>query len=97
MYVKINLITYKNIIIDFSEEYEYVPKVVEAILSMPENTHPAVRKTCILLLGELCEWIERHPECLEPCLQSLIGALQDQNLANAAAMALQVLKVLDFL
>lgn len=74
-----------------------MPKVVEAILSMPENTHPAVRKTCILLLGELCEWIERHPECLEPCLQSLINALQDQNLANAAAMALQVLRVLDFL
>ncbi|XP_050347277.1 transportin-3 [Nymphalis io] len=76
----------KNIL---PEEYEYVPKVVEAILSMPEGTHPAVRKTCILLLGELCEWIERHPECLEPCLQSLIGALQDQSLAGAAATALQ--------
>ncbi|XP_023942284.1 transportin-3 [Bicyclus anynana] len=76
----------KNIL---PEEYEYVPKVVEAILSMPENSHPAVRKTCILLLGELCDWIERHPECLEASLQHLIRALHDQKLANAAAVALQ--------
>ncbi|KAM3963766.1 transportin 3 [Aphomia sociella] len=76
----------KNIL---PEEYEYVPKVVEAILSMPENTHAAVRKTCILLLGELCEWIERHPEGLEPCLQFLIRALNDSQLAYAAATALQ--------
>ncbi|XP_059055597.1 transportin-3 [Achroia grisella] len=76
----------KNIL---PEEYEYVPKVVEAILSMPENTHIGVRKTCILLLGELCEWIERHPEGLEPCLQFLIRALNDSQLAPAAATALQ--------
>ncbi|XP_052755169.1 transportin-3 [Galleria mellonella] len=74
---------------NYIEEYEYVPKVVEAILSMPENTHVAVRKTCILLLGELCEWIERHPEGLEPCLQFLITALNDSQLTFAAATALQ--------
>lgn len=79
------------------EEYEYVPKVVEAILSMPDTAHIAVRKTCILLLGELCEWIERHSECLEPCLQFLIRALQDKQLAYAAATALQVRKDLDFI
>ncbi|XP_047992380.1 transportin-3 [Leguminivora glycinivorella] len=76
----------KNILPD---EYEYVPKVVEAILSMPEGAHPAVRKTCILLLGELCDWIERHPTCLEPCLQTLVTALQEPKLAPAAATALQ--------
>ncbi|XP_035433537.2 transportin-3 [Spodoptera frugiperda] len=76
----------KNIL---PEEYEYVPKVVEAILSMPEGTHLAVRKTCILLLGELCEWIERHSECLEPCLQFLTRALHDKQLAYSAATALQ--------
>lgn len=41
-----------------------VPKVVEAILNMPQNTHVAVRYTSVLLLGELCEWIEKHPESL---------------------------------
>lgn len=58
---------------------------------MPENTHPAVRKTCILLLGELCEWIEQHPEALEPCLRVLVSALQDEKLSYAAAIALQVI------
>lgn len=57
---------------------------------MPEGAHLAVRKTCILLLGELCEWIERHSECLESCLQFLIRALHDKQLAYAAATALQV-------
>lgn len=41
-----------------------MPKVVEAILNLPENTHVAVRHTSVLLLGELCEWIERHPQSL---------------------------------
>jgi hypothetical protein len=48
----------------YSEENDVVPKVVEAILSLPENTHMAVRHTSVLLLGELCEWIERHPQSL---------------------------------
>lgn len=41
-----------------------MPKVVEAILNLPENTHIAVRYTSILLLGELCEWIDKHPQSL---------------------------------
>lgn len=48
----------------FREENDVVPKVVEAILNMPQNTHVAVRYTSVLLLGELCEWIEKHPESL---------------------------------
>lgn len=87
---KTYIYTYLSFHFVHSDEYTYVPMVVEAILSMPEGTHIAVRKTCILLLGELCEWIERHGECLEPCLQFLIRALQDKQLAYAAATALQV-------
>lgn len=67
-----------------------MPKVVEAILSMPAESHVAVRRTCILLLGELCEWVERHPACLLPCLQALLHALHHPGLAPAAAHALQV-------
>ncbi|XP_013175613.1 PREDICTED: importin-13 [Papilio xuthus] len=76
----------KNILPD---EEEYVPKVVEAILSMPAESHVAVRRTCILLLGELCEWVERHPACLQPCLHALLHALHHPSLAPAAAQALQ--------
>uniref|UniRef100_A0A1B6FRA0 Transportin-3 n=1 Tax=Cuerna arida TaxID=1464854 RepID=A0A1B6FRA0_9HEMI len=76
----------KNII---PEENDVVPKVVEAILNLPPNTHVAVRYTSILLLGELCEWIEKHPESLEPVLNCLLCGLQQPQLACAAATALQ--------
>lgn len=72
------------------DEHEYVPKVVEAILSMPPTAHLAVRKTCLVLLGELSEWIERHPECVPPAVHHLTLALQQPHLAHAAALALQV-------
>ncbi|XP_047513293.1 transportin-3 isoform X1 [Pieris napi] len=71
------------------EEYDFVPKVIEAILSMPEDSHLAVMNTCIQLLGELCDWIEKHPQCLEPCLRFLVRSLVQPKLANAAAVALQ--------
>lgn len=76
----------KNII---PEENDVVPKVVEAILNLPPTTHVAVRYTSVMLLGELCEWIEHHPESLEPVLNCLLYALQQPALACAAASALQ--------
>ncbi|XP_068141625.1 transportin-3 [Drosophila tropicalis] len=76
----------KNIL---PEENDVIPKVVEAILNMSEQTHIAVRYTAILLIGELCDWIENHPESLEAVLNFLLYALQQKNgLAPAAAIAL---------
>lgn len=48
----------------YSEENDVVPKVVESILNLPTNTHIAVRHTSLLLLGQLSEWIEKHPQYL---------------------------------
>lgn len=73
----------------YRSEGEIVPKVVEAILGLPENTHIAVRYTSVLLLGELCEWIEQHPTSLEPILNFLLYCLQQPDIASAAATALQ--------
>ncbi|KAL0119670.1 hypothetical protein PUN28_007838 [Cardiocondyla obscurior] len=75
----------KNIL---PEENDVVPKVVEAILNLPENTHIAVRYTSILLLGELCEWIDRHPQSLEPVLNFLLDCLNQKGLGSAASGAL---------
>ncbi|KMQ93334.1 transportin-3 [Lasius niger] len=75
----------KNIL---PEENDVVPKVVEAILHLPENTHIAVRYTSILLLGELCEWIDRHPQSLEPVLNFLLACLNQKGLGTAASGAL---------
>ncbi|XP_050298662.1 transportin-3 [Anthonomus grandis grandis] len=70
-------------------ENEVVPKVVEAILNLPESTHLAVRHTSVLLLGELCEWIEEHPHVLDPTLNFLVQGLAVPGLSAAAATALQ--------
>ncbi|KAI4481697.1 hypothetical protein M0804_009218 [Polistes exclamans] len=75
----------KNIL---PEESDIVPKVVEAILNLPENTHIAVRHISIVLLGELCEWINDHPPSLEPILNTLLTCLNQKGLGNAAANAL---------
>lgn len=72
------------------EENDVVPKVVESILNLPTNTHIAVRHTSLLLLGQLSEWIEKHPQYLEPVLNSVTYSLhQDHRLASAAANCLQ--------
>ncbi|KAL1509671.1 hypothetical protein ABEB36_004377 [Hypothenemus hampei] len=70
-------------------ENEVVPKVVEAILNMPPSTHLAVRYTSVLLLGELSEWIEKHPHVLDSVLNFLVQGLSLQGLGGAAATALQ--------
>ncbi|XP_012941104.1 transportin-3 [Aplysia californica] len=76
----------KNIL---PEENEIVPQVVEAILALPETTHLAVRYTSIQLLGELSEWIERHPQLLDLILRYLLVGLQQPVLASIAARSLQ--------
>ncbi|XP_050046846.1 transportin-3 isoform X1 [Dermacentor andersoni] len=76
----------KNVV---PEENDTVPEVVEAILKLPAESHAAVRHTSIQLLGELCEWIDKHPQYLDPVLTFLLQALQTQSLASVAAASLQ--------
>ena len=73
----------------FSKENEVVPKVVEAILNIPKDTHIAVRYTSVLLLGELCEWVEKHQETLDPVLNFLVCCLPQPGIGAAAATSLQ--------
>ena len=34
--------------------------VLQQVLALPATIHLAVRHTAIKLVGELCEWIEKH-------------------------------------
>ena len=45
-----------------SDAEQSVIQVVQAILNLPEQVHIAVRCTGIKLIGELCEWLNRHPQ-----------------------------------
>lgn len=58
-------------------------------MNLPENTHIQVRQTSIILLGELCDWIEVHSDSLQPVLNFLLFSLQQGGISNAAATALQ--------
>jgi transportin-3 len=39
-----------------------VVQVVQAILNLPEQVHVSVRCTGIRLIGEMCEWLNKHPQ-----------------------------------
>ena len=56
--IKNELVFYSFI---YRDENEVVPSVVEALLQVPETAHASVRFTTLLLLGELSEWLDRHP------------------------------------
>lgn len=77
----------KNILPD---ENEIVPQVVEAILNIQDQTaHIAVKYTSVMLLGELCDWVELHPNTLDPILHFLVSYLPQPGIGPAAAIALQ--------
>ena len=46
-----------------------VPQVVEALLQVPETAHAAVRFTTLLLLGELSDWMDKHPTVVRKSFQ----------------------------
>lgn len=59
-----NIVNFKFKYVLYRDENEIVPQVLEAVLSLPSTAHVAVRYSSVQLIGELCEWIERHPQYL---------------------------------
>ncbi|MCL4123759.1 UNVERIFIED_CONTAM: hypothetical protein GTU68_064559 [Idotea baltica] len=71
------------------EEKEYVPPVMEGVLSQPETVHIQVAFTSLQLMGELNEWLACHPTILPQVLTFLTKKLQgNPDLATVAAKAL---------
>ena len=58
------------------EEDNIVPSVLQQVLNLPTTIHIAVRLTAVKLVGELCEWIEKHPDILQATLNYLLQVLQ---------------------
>ena len=54
------------------DEDTIVPAVLHQVLSLDPAIHIAVRLTATKLVGELCEWIEKHPEVLQATLNYLL-------------------------
>lgn len=76
----------------YTEENNIVPKVVEAIINLPETCHQAIRHTSVGVLGQLCDWISDHPSTLDSILNFLMQSLQRKGaLASNAAHSLQLI------
>lgn len=56
-----------------SDENPVIVEVLAAILALPEETHPMMRYTALHLIGELCEWIEQHPQVLGECADPVLS------------------------
>lgn len=55
----------------FSAEEVVVPQVLQAIFSLPPDSHVAVYHTSVQLVGELSHWIDKHQQFLGKNLFSL--------------------------
>lgn len=69
-----------------------VPHLLKDVLTNyfnpPTKLHVALVHTCVVLVGELKEWIEMHPNHLQSVLQLLLVCLRERRLAWAAAASL---------
>lgn len=74
-----------------SIDSEVVGNFLPVVLSLPSSCHVAVRHSSIKLVGELAEWIERHPQYLDPVLQFLLSNIQDAKLSSVSASAIESL------
>ncbi|GCB63304.1 hypothetical protein scyTo_0007374 [Scyliorhinus torazame] len=71
------------------EKEQKLGDVVQAVISLPDNTHLAVQHSGVQLLGEMGEYINNNVQCLDLVLNFLTQRLKQKELANAAANSIQ--------
>ena len=54
------------------EEDTVVPADLKQVLALDTGLHITVRLTATKMVGELCEWIEKHSETLQVTLNYLL-------------------------
>jgi transportin-3 len=67
------------------DEEQSVIEVVHSILNLPEQVHIAVRCTGIKLIGELCDWINKHPQFLDAALNFVCLGFNSPDMCQVAA------------
>ncbi len=67
------------------DEEQSIVQVVHSILNLPEQVHIAVRCTGIKLIGELCEWINKHPQFLDATLNFVCFGFNSPQMCQVAA------------
>lgn len=67
------------------EDENCVTQVAQAILSLPEGVHVSVKCTGIRLVGELCEWLNKHPHFISNSLNFVCNGFTNPILCQVAA------------
>ncbi len=67
------------------DEQHSVVQVVQAILNLPAQVHISVRCTGIKLIGELCDWLNKHAQFIEPALNFVCVGFTQPKLCQVAA------------
>ena len=71
------------------DESELFPIAVPVLLSIPPDSHYAIRATTLRLVGEIAEWIDQHPDTLDLVLSFILNGLNIPEVASFAAKAVQ--------
>ncbi|KAK3701544.1 hypothetical protein QZH41_020530, partial [Actinostola sp. cb2023] len=72
-----------------SLDTELVSQFLPVLLNLPSNVHIAVKYSSIRVIGELAEWIEKHPDSIDPLLQYLLTSVQTPGLSSISASAIE--------
>ena len=71
----------------FRDESKVLPIAIPVLLSIPPNTHYAIRSITLRLVAQLSEWIDKHPDTLDQVLKFILDGLQIPPVASDAAKA----------
>uniref|UniRef100_A0A1I7XTW7 Importin N-terminal domain-containing protein n=1 Tax=Heterorhabditis bacteriophora TaxID=37862 RepID=A0A1I7XTW7_HETBA len=71
------------------EEDSVVPDLVKAIVGLPINSHPALLRTSMQLLGGCNEWLQKHPQYHDQVLHWLLQLATIPKFAAIATDAME--------
>ena len=60
-------------------------QVIQAIVNLPGHVHVSVRCTGIRLIGEMCEWLNKHPQYIDSALNFVCVGFNNTKLCQVAA------------
>lgn len=67
------------------DEERSVAQVIQSIVNLPEHVNNSVKMTGIRLVGELCEWLNHHPQFIDGALNFVCSGFMKAELSSAAA------------
>ena len=74
-----------------SDDEEIVGDVLAIVVALPVDAHALLKRAGLRLIGRLAHWIDKHRDAIESILSKLVDALNVEDLAVEAALALDQL------